>query len=152
MLINCDKFPWFLIHHYLHGITINTFYFGIEITRYLDKTTIQISNHIMATFVELKKFCQGMMSHIMIWCSVFRCVPIPAVHLISITLSVHPYTLHQSKPSASYFCNILYRLIQLKFVYPFQFCLQLYNSAGHFTCFTAHLQLSFKNIYHSKTR
>jgi len=150
VLINCHKCPWSLIHHYLHGITINTFYFDIEITRYLVKTVVKISNHIKATFMELKKFCQGMMLYIMI-CSFFRCVPIPAVHLIRITLSVHLYTLHHSNSSASYFLKILYRVIKLKFVYPFRFCLQLYDSSGHFTCFTAHIQFSFKNIYHSKT-
>jgi len=32
-----------------------TFYFVIEITRYLAQTAIKISNYVMATFVELKK-------------------------------------------------------------------------------------------------
>jgi len=39
----------------LHGITIHTLYFGIEITRYLDRIVVQISNHVMAAFVEQKK-------------------------------------------------------------------------------------------------
>jgi len=77
---------------------MNTFYFDTEISRYLYKTAVINSNQIIATFVELKKFCQGMMSHIMIRCSVLKCVPIPAVHLIRITLSVHPYTQNPLHP------------------------------------------------------
>jgi hypothetical protein len=61
----------------------------------LDQTALDISIHVMVTFMGLKK--------ILSYHGVFKYVSIPVVHLIRITLSALLFTLFHLKPSTYIF-------------------------------------------------